>query len=80
MNEILPKLFCTKHSVRQGCLLLSTCLVKSNVITRDLGCGKLVSAFANDITTILTAIGHLQRVYEAIKDYETVLEANINRE
>lgn len=43
-------------------------------------CGESVSAYADEITIILTKMEHPQRVGEAIKVYETVTGANINQE
>lgn len=42
-------------------------------------CRKSVSVYADDVTIILTKMEQLRRAREAIKDYETMAGAKINR-
>ena len=91
VNGHLSKPFIISRSVRQGCplsallyvLTLEPLLRKLAMlrgIPRELGCGTSVSAYADDVTVIVSSHEHIELVGQSLQEYEAVTGAKINRE
>lgn len=49
-------------------------------ISRELECGRSVSAYADDATVIVPNHGHIEIVDETLKEYDAVVRVKINSE
>ena len=88
VNGHLSESFSIARSVRQGCplspllyvLALEPLLRKLEVsrgIPRELGCGRAVSAYADDVTVIVSDISEIEVIGTTLKEYEAVTGAKI---